>query len=155
MTQGDAAGRERRDDGRHLLDAPLRALTRLTLAAADGGTTRAVLPRPPGGAHLPGPGRAPAAGEPMEAVLVDFSRLGFRFRTSSRYDPGTRLSCRLVLSTVEEQALAFDAEVRWCLRLGGDQYEGGARILGGAPEERLVVFERFLRYHQALGSKPA
>ncbi len=130
MRRDDATGGERRDGERYILDAPLRALTRLTLAAA-------------------GDAAGGSDEGPTEAALVDFSRLGFRFRTVRRYDPGSRLACRLVLSTVDEQALAFEAEVRWCLRLGGDRYEGGARILGGAPEARLVVFERFLRYHRA------
>lgn len=83
------------------------------------------------------------------ARLVDFSRSGFRFRAPAGFEPGTRLACRVVLRTVRDQTLAFDAEVRWCLRLAPDDHEGGARIVGGAPEARLLVFERFLNYHRA------
>lgn len=126
-----------RHDERITLDERLRRLTRLTLAHVDGSAREESVP--------------------TGAELVDFSRVGFRFRASRGYNPGTRLACRLTLTTVEAESLGFDAEVRWCIRLGEREYEGGVRILGGAPGARLVVFERFLQYHRARpsGDDPA
>jgi hypothetical protein len=128
-TPPEPYGQQRRDE-RISLEEPLRRLTRLTLT---------------------GVGEAPGDRGPrmVNARLVDFSRFGFRFRAARGYDPGARLTCRLELVTVEAQSLDFDAEVRWCLRLGEGEYEGGARILGGAAESRLAVFERFLCYHRS------
>ncbi len=128
-TPPEPYGQQRRDE-RISVEEPLRRLTRLTLTAAG---------------DSPGD-RGPRV---VDARLVDFSRLGFRFRAARSYDPGARLACRLELVTVEAQSLDFDAEVRWCLWFREGEYEGGARILSGAAESRLVVFERFLRYHRS------
>jgi PilZ domain len=83
------------------------------------------------------------------ARLLDFSQHGLRVRVTRPYEAGALIPCRITLTTVEEQTLTFDAEVRWCLRHGEADYEAGARIIGGPAAARLLIFERFLNYHRA------
>jgi hypothetical protein len=85
---------------------------------------------------------------PIEARLLDFSRTGARFRGPVGLEVGSRVLCRLVLESAGSQSVEFQAEVRWCLRTAEGHHDLGVRIVGGATEDRLVVFERFLRYQK-------
>ena len=124
---GARGGPERRTEPRYHIARELEAVVSLGVAPAAVGA-----PEPPG--------------ETATGRLIDFSRYGLRFRSRAGHSPGRRLACRLALLTVDEPAVRFEAEVRWCVRLDPDDYETGARIPDSASDERLAVFERFLRY---------